>query len=434
MQLINGFSKYSKFEKINWLNTHLDTIDIEDLKTYWHSDEIIQKKFDELSENTISNYFMPFGLAPNFLINNKYYCLPMVIEESSVVAAASLAAKFWSSRGGFQTKVLSTIKVGHVHLNWYGDHSKLESFFNKIKMHLEHQIAPLCANMNKRGGGVVSIELVDNSVKLPGHYKIEIKFETCDAMGANFINSVLEEVASEFQNQCLITNHFSSDIPEVVMSILSNYTPECLVEAKVECSINELGVIGQINPQEFAKKFKRAVDIAMYDTQRAVTHNKGIFNGIDSLVLATGNDFRAVEACGHTYAARSGEYKSLSSCEISDDKFILKLTLPLAIGTVGGLTTLHPLAKLSLKILGMPDAKLLMQQIACLGLAQNFAAIKSLVTTGIQKGHMKMHLLNILNSVNATNAEIESAKEFFKSNIVTYTAVRNFILTNRKLH
>ena len=218
----------------------------------------------------------------------------------------------------------------------------------------------------------------------------------------------------------------------IVMSILSNYTPECLVRAWVECPVDKLGKFANdIDAETFAQKFCKAIRIAHIDPHRATTHNKGIFNGIDAVVLATGNDFRAIEACGHTYAARDGQYRSLSHCSVEDGKFKYWMDIPLAIGTVGGLTTLHPIAKRSLELLDNPGAEELMMIIAATGLAQNFAAIRSLVTTGIQQGHMKMHLLNILNHLQATQEEVDKALEFFNNKAVSFTAVREFLNSQR---
>jgi hydroxymethylglutaryl-CoA reductase len=186
-------------------------------------------------------------------------------------------------------------------------------------------------------------------------------------------------------------------------------------------------------PRQFAERFAAAVRIAEVDTGRAVTHNKGIMNGIDSVVLATGNDFRAVEACAHAYAARDGHYRSLSKVELTQDIFKFSLTVPLAVGTVGGLTTLHPLAKTSLAILEQPSSKELMQVIAAVGLAQNFGAVKSLVTTGIQKGHMKLHLLNVFNQLGATSVQIEKGKEYFSDKVVSFTAVRDYLELTKQL-
>jgi hydroxymethylglutaryl-CoA reductase len=214
------------------------------------------------------------------------------------------------------------------------------------------------------------------------------------------------------------------------MSILSNYTPQCLVRAWVEAPVEsfaESALQNGMDAQQLVERFALAVRIAHLDPDRATTHNKGIYNGIDAVVIATGNDFRAIEACGHAYAARDGQYRSLSSCEVKDGVFRFWLDIPMAIGTVGGLTNLHPLAKRSLEMMGYPSAEELMKIIATVGLAQNFAAVRSLVTTGIQKGHMKMHLMNILNHLEATEKEVKEAIIYFADKIVSFTAVREFL-------
>ena len=212
------------------------------------------------------------------------------------------------------------------------------------------------------------------------------------------------------------------------MAILSNLTPDCLVRAKVSCPVADLeGVEPGLSGADFASKFKMAVRIAEVDPFRATTHNKGIYNGVDAVVLATGNDFRAVEACGHAYAAMKGKYSSLSHCTVEDGIFTFWLDLPIALGTVGGLTKLHPLAKLSLEILGQPNAQELMQIIASVGLAQNFAALRSLTTTGIQKGHMKMHLKNILAQFAANDDEVLAAESHFSDKVISYAAVRKYL-------
>jgi len=207
------------------------------------------------------------------------------------------------------------------------------------------------------------------------------------------------------------------------MSILSNYVPNCLVKAEVSCAISELNIDTSIAPAEFASKMLRAIDIADIEPHRAVTHNKGIMNGIDAVILATGNDFRAIEAGVHAYAAKDGQYKSLTHASIEDDVFRFWIEIPLALGTVGGLTNLHPLVKLALEILQKPTAKELMQIVAVAGLAQNFAALSSLITTGIQEGHMKMHLLNILNQLGATDKEKVEIVHYFKTHTVSHSAV-----------
>jgi hydroxymethylglutaryl-CoA reductase len=270
---------------------------------------------------------------------------------------------------------------------------------------------------------------------MENYFQLKLTFNTCDAMGANFINSILEQVATEFKTRVSEDLKPQSNDFQIIMSILSNYTPECLVDCSVSCPITELGHFSDaMGPHEFAQKFVNAVKIAQVDTNRAVTHNKGIMNGIDAVVLATGNDFRAVEACAHAYAARSGQYQSLSEAKIIGDEFHFTLKLPLAIGTVGGLTSLHPLAKASLMILEQPSAEKLMMIMASVGLAQNFSAVKSLITTGIQKGHMKLHLLNVLNQLGADQNQIEEAKLFFKDKVVSFSAVRDFLNKHHSLH
>jgi len=207
------------------------------------------------------------------------------------------------------------------------------------------------------------------------------------------------------------------------MSILSNYVPECIVRAEVSCPVEELSDDKNMDPQVFAEKFVRAINIAQVEPYRAVTHNKGIMNGIDAVVLATGNDFRAVEAGAHAYAVKDGKYTSLTHATLENGVFKFWLEIPLAIGTVGGLTNLHPLVKVALDILQKPTAPQLMEIIAVAGLAQNFAALKSLVTTGIQRGHMKMHLMNILNQENATPQEKIALTDYFKKHTVTHSSV-----------
>ncbi|MEY8870577.1 hydroxymethylglutaryl-CoA reductase, degradative [Meridianimaribacter flavus] len=420
---ISGFSKLSKSKKIDWIvDTYFSNKEAAKtvLKQYWNSNEKLQQLHDEFIENTITNYYLPLGVAPNFLINDKTYTIPMAIEESSVVAAASKAAKFWSDRGGFKAEVISTTKIGQVHFIFNGETEKLKSFFNSTKSKLIEDTHAITKNMQARGGGILDIELRDKTNAIEGYYQLHATFETLDAMGANFINSCLEQFAKTLKTEA--ESKLNNSI-EIVMSILSNYVPDCLVKAEVSCPVSALSDDNSITGENFANKFLQAVNIAEVEPYRAVTHNKGIMNGIDAVVLATGNDFRAVEAGVHAYASRNGVYSSLTHAEVEDGIFKFWIEIPLALGTVGGLTSLHPLVKLSLEMLNKPSAKELMQIVAVAGLAQNFAAIRSLVTTGIQQGHMKMHLMNILNQFEATLEEKEQLVEHFKSNTITHSAV-----------
>ncbi|RKN83368.1 hydroxymethylglutaryl-CoA reductase, degradative [Ulvibacterium marinum] len=435
--VIEGFSKLTKEEKIDWLTknyTKNPESSKKVLKQYWNTESKIQKLHDEFIENTITNYYLPFGIAPNFLINGRLYAIPMAIEESSVVAAASKAAKFWLEKGGFKAQVLGMEKIGQVHFIYKGNRQNLEKYFEYVKPKLISAAKPITQNMERRGGGISNIELKDKTEVLENYYQLHCTFETLDAMGANFINSCLEEFAKVLKVEAQTFPSFAENEREidVVMSILSNYVPDCLVRVEVNCPIDQLETEEFVTPYEFAKKMVQAVEIAKIEPYRAVTHNKGIMNGVDAVVLATGNDFRAVEAGVHAYAGKDGQYSGLTRAAIEKGIFKFWMEIPLALGTVGGLTNLHPLVKLSLEILQNPTAKELMQIVAVAGLAQNFAALRSLVTTGIQQGHMKMHLMNILNQMGATEEDKKVLAGYFKTRTVTHSTVKEALEQLRK--
>ena len=419
-----GFSKLNKNEKIDWVIKNFfnsSETDSELLKKYWTNDSELQQIHDEFSENTISNFFLPLGIAPNFIIDKKNYTIPMANEESSVVAAACKSAKFWSKRGGFRTEIIDVIKTGQVHFKYNGSKEKIFEFFNDIKYKILNDCSLITKNMIERGGGILNLELIDKTNDIKNYYQLNSQFNTVDSMGANFINSCLEQFAKTLENEFFNSNLFdNNDELEIIMSILSNYVPECLVRAEVRCKLDELKNNEIEEPRKFAKKFIDAIEIAKKDIGRAVTHNKGIMNGIDSVVIATGNDFRAIEACAHAYASKNGNYSSLSHAKIENDEFIYWIEIPLAVGSIGGITNLHPLVKWSLKLLKNPSATDLMKITAVAGLAQNFAAIQSLITSGIQLGHMKMHLVNILNSLDANEEEKKILREYFKKNKVSF--------------
>lgn len=425
---VNGFSKRSKSGKLKWITEQgFDNPEsaMNEFKSYWLEDLELQKVYDRISENTVSNYILPYGVAPNFLINGKSYIIPMVIEESSVIAAACNAAKFWMNKGGFHAEVLGSEKIGQIHFYWEGDRRALMDAQQEIYAALLHHSRELSGRMDHRGGGILGLDIRTFPEDIT-YYQFLIRFETCDSMGANYINSILEHFSTQMDE--LFTDLFGPrcNLPEVLMSILSNYTPNCIVQATVACPVEDLKQ-PDISGEVFADRFKKAVDIARMDTYRATTHNKGIYNGIDAVVLATGNDFRAIEAAGHSFASRDGKYRGLTTCSVADGHFTLELTVPVAIGTVGGLTHVHPLARRSLELLGNPNARELMEIIAVAGLAQNFAAVRSLITTGIQKGHMKMHLINILNHLNATSQEIDKTISYFADKVITHAQVRKYL-------
>ena len=429
---INGFSKFSKEQKIDFLiDRYLDSDEKQkkSIQSFWYPNEEQQRLFDEFSENTVTNFHLPYGIVPNILINGEWLCIPMVTEESSVVAACARAGKFWASRGGIKSKVVGTQKIGQVHMIWKGSEKELQDHFEQVKLKIISDAEPFLINMKNRGGGMDHLQLVNRTDREPGYYQLKATFQTCNAMGANFINSVLEFLGKRFRETLLDVGR---DI-EIVMAILSNYTPNCLVRTSVCCPVQDLSHPDYSQQGDmFAQKFARAIRIAQVDPHRAVTHNKGIMNGIDAVILATGNDFRAVEACAHAYASRTGTYLPLTHCRIEEGTFHFVLEVPLALGTVGGLTDLHPLAKMSLDILKRPSSPDLMNVAGAVGLLQNFAAVASLTTNGIQKGHMKMHLMNILNRLKATPDERQQCKEHFKSKVISFQAVQKFVASLRQ--
>ena len=432
---IIGFSKLSRDKKISWISKNFldNSNEFESiLNKYLNDDKNIQSIHNSLSENVISNFHLPYSISPNFLINNKNYCIPLVTEESSVVAALSNSSKFWYDRGGFKSKVLSKIKTGQVHFKYDGNAESLEKFIIENEHRLIESTDRITKKMRERGGGISNIKLVNKSKELKSYYQLHVDFNTIDSMGANFINSCLEIISKNFKELLNDSSKFkeSEKRIEIIMSILSNYTPECIVESSVECKIDDLSDIDGITSKEFALKFKNAFDIANIDISRAVTHNKGIMNGIDAVLISTGNDFRAVEAGIHAFASSEGMYKSLSECTIIDNIFKIKLKIPLSIGTIGGITDIHPMVKLSLKLLDNPTSDKLMNIICSVGLAQNFAAVKSLVTSGIQKGHMKMHLINLLIKQNATKDQINKAEAYFKDRDINNQSVKDFLDLN----
>jgi len=427
IERVEGFSKLDQIEKRELVASVLenpnDVMDL--LQSFAHQDAEIQELLNEFSENTLTNFPLPYCIAPNFKIDGKNYLVPMVIEESSVVAAASNAAKFWFDKGGFRTEIVNTEKVGQVHFIWNDDVKKLTDNFASLKQELINGTMDITENMRNRGGGILDIVLKDFSHEEPGLMQLFATFETVDSMGANFINSCLERFAMLFKDWYNSLDGAQENGLEIVMCILSNLTPNCMVKCWVECDISDLdNYVPGTSGEDFARRFRTAIRIAQVDSFRATTHNKGIYNGVDAVVLASGNDFRAVEACGHAFASMSGKYTSLTDVKIDGSRFVFTLRLPLALGVVGGLTNLHPLVKLTNKLLGNPSAKTLMGIAAAAGLANNFGAVKSLVTTGIQRGHMKMHLFNIMKQLGVEKHEQAQIIEYFKENVVSVSEVR----------
>ena len=432
MTTISGFSKYNREQRLEYIEKHTLINGSEALRfgDYDGPDINKQRLFSQMIENYIGNFPLPLGVVTNMVINDESFIVPFVTEESSVVAAASKAAKFWAERGGFKAEVTGVVKKGQVHFTWNGEPKDIKNLFGEIKKELYDATLGLTTKMKQRGGGITAIQLIDKTQELYNYYQVDVSFDTADAMGANFINSCLEQISATLQSISAL-NTDTTEV-EIIMAILSNYTPECKVRCWVECPVERLeGWNKSLSYNAFASKFKQSVDIANIDVSRAVTHNKGIYNGIDAVLMATGNDCRATSASGHAYAARDGRYKALTTVQLTPDHFRYELEIPLAIGTYGGITRIHPVVKNTLAILNNPDARKLMMIAAASGLANNFAAVASLITTGIQTGHMKMHLSNILNQLDADIQEIDNTSRYFADRVVTFGAVEEFILQQR---
>lgn len=391
---MDGFSKYYKKTWQERLNVLVNQNKISAAQKKLLEDLSVNQEIGEIQiENFITQYQIPEGLAMNYVINGKEYIVPMVTEEPSVIAASSHGAGIIKRSGGFKAKIHSRLMMGQVVLENVDDAKILVN-------QLQTQISTLIEVANqahpsivKRGGGAREIEF---RILAPDMVSVDLFVDVQEAMGANILNTMLEAVAVKISEQ------YHRDI---LMSILSNYATKCLVTATCEIPTDILGKNG-IDGKNVAQKFAQASRLAQLDPYRAATHNKGIMNGVDAVVIASGNDWRAVEASCHAYASRDGQYRGLSSWEIQDDKLVGKITLPLPVGAVGGSIGIVPLAKLNKQLLTFENAKELETIIASVGLAQNFAALYALVTEGIQKGHMRLQLKSLAKSIGANEQEI----------------------------
>lgn len=429
-RILKGFSKLTEAQKRNLIAQYCKDPDAAEMEmeSLLFTDGEERKNFLELSENTISSFHLPYGIVPNVVVDGKVYHVPMAIEESSVVAAASHSARFWADHGGFRVKQLFTNKLGHVYFRWFGEPSHLKERWDLLKLYLLERLKKVTASMVHRGGGILRMELIDETHSIDHLFKLELEVDTVNSMGANFINTCLEDMAEGLEVFFGVDNDPEGKVCQVAMAILSNNTVKCTVTVEASCPVESLERITEGMPVAvFADKMVLAYKIANMDPFRAATHNKGIMNGVDAVLIATGNDFRAAEAASHAYASLTGQYRGLSWCNVKNNLFTIGLTLPLALGTVGGITNLHPMARLSLEILGNPSARELMGIVDAVGLATNFAAVRSLVTTGIQKGHMRLHLSNMLNSLNADEEQRKEAEIHFRGKKVSYAAVKHFI-------
>ena len=380
---------------------------------------------EQMTENTIGTFALPFSIVPNIMVDNINYTVPMVTEEPSVVAACSYAGKLIAKSGGFSTEILDRKMIGEVALFDIDDFEKVEKIILKNKQKILQLANNSHPSIVVRGGGAIDITTKifneKNNLFLVVYLIVDVK----EAMGANILNNMLEGIKPLLEE---LTN------AKALMGILSNYATKSLV--KSTCAI-DTKYLSNDKKEAFniAKKIELASEFAKIDIYRATTHNKGIFNGIDAAVIATGNDWRAIEAGGHAFATKNGKYEGLTTWvfDETNKKIIGELTLPMPIASVGGSIGLNPTVKTSFNILKNPDAKTLASIIVSIGLAQNFAALKALVSTGIQKGHMKLQARSLALFAGAKDNEVEIVVEkLLTSKFINLDTAKNIILEIRK--
>ncbi len=392
-ELFNGFSRLDRNQRFQRLLA-MGGLTQEDINFLNNGGIQSMTLADKLIENVIGYFQLPLGVATNFCIDGQDYIIPLAVEETSIIAALSKTAKWVREHGTITTSVDGNCIIGQIQFAEVKDFAHLQKIFNEKKQFLVNIANEKVAyNMVKRGGGVVDLTLrllkrEDGKIMAVIH----LSMNSCDAMGANIINQVLEFLKPHLER---LTGE------KVSMCILSNLNDQKLTTAEVR--INDVDA-------QLGHKIEEASFFAETDPYRAATHNKGVMNGIDPVVIATGNDWRAVEAGVHAYAARSGQYSAITQWRYSNRQLLGRIVAPIVVGTVGGVTAIHPTAKLSLQMMGIESANHLSRIIAAVGLVQNLGALKALCTDGIIKGHMKLHIDNLLMSAGATDTETAALK------------------------
>lgn len=404
--LFKGFSKLSREERYKRL-MELGALSFEDVSFLKDGGIDDLNLADKFIENVVGYFQLPLGVATNFRINGKDYVIPLAVEETSIVAALSKTAKWIRHSGTITASVIGHCIIGQIQLASVNDLPKFIVFFNEQKSNLI-QLAntEVAYNMVKRGGGVKDLSL--RHMKRPDGKDmviIHLHMDSCDAMGANIINQVLEYLKTPIEEQ-------SGE--KVSMCILSNLNDQKLTSATV--SISNV-------PEDLGYKVQEASLFAEMDPYRAATHNKGVMNGIDPVLIATGNDWRAVEAGIHAYAARNGQYQAITNWRYQDSQLIGTFTAPIIVGTVGGVTSLHPTAKMCLRMMDIESANELSSVIAAVGLVQNLGALKALCTDGIIQGHMKLHIDNLVLVTDASENERPELKIRLQAWLDTYKRV-----------
>lgn len=422
---VKKFYELDHYDRLEFLkkDAHLTDQDLKIFQDFPKNFEF--NKINNMIENAIGFVPIPLGIATNFIINGRKYLIPMAIEEPSVIAAASKAAKIASIKGGFLAEADNSIMIGQIQLISRDKRNDKDKFFykeerdrvKKIVLNNKEKLLEI-ANSKSRSVHAIDLqirEISDESINQIGYMIIiELIIDTKDAMGANVINTMCELIAPELEKITKCT---------VILKILSNYSTKRMATCK---AIFPKEMIGGSKGVE---RILYAFAFAYSDIYRAVTHNKGLMNGIDGVAMATGQDIRAIEAAAHAYASKDGKYRSLTKWYKSKEGDLVgEIEVPLAIGIVGGITSVHPYVKISLKILNIKKAKELALIMVAVGLAQNFAAMRALADEGIQKGHMRLHARNIAITAGATDEQINIiASKLVQENNVTVNKAKEII-------
>lgn len=360
---------------------------------------------DKMIENVIGTFGLPLGLGLNFLIDGKDYVVPMAVEEPSIIASASFIAKVVREAGGFKTEATDRVMIGQIQVVGCPDFEQAKATILKEKDMLIQAANDAYPSLVARGGGAEDLEvriINDGDSEFTKMLIVHLYVNTCDAMGANIINTMAESLAP-------VVEHLTEG--KVYLRILSNYADKCLAKATCVIPPRLLDTDG-FTGEEVRDGVVLAYEFADSDPYRAVTHNKGIMNGIDPVIIATGNDWRAVEAGAHAYAARTGQYRSMTKWSVDEaGNLVGELELPMSLGIVGGASRVHPMAKVAYDLLNIDSAAELAKVVVSVGLAQNLGAIRALATDGIQKGHMRLHSRSVAMAAGATGELVDTIAE-----------------------
>jgi hydroxymethylglutaryl-CoA reductase len=419
-----GFYNLPPNERRNLIFTETDLSE-DQIEALGGKNGLNLEQADHMIENAIGVFGLPLGIAVNFIVNGKDYLIPMAIEEPSVVAGASFMAKLVRQSGGFEAETIGSEMIGQIQVL---DISDLESARDILLEHKEQILAEADAVdslLLELGGGARDLEIrIFPETPVGPMLIVHLIFDTRDAMGANAVNTAAERLAPMIESLTGGRAH---------LRILSNLADRRLARSKCAIPHNVLK-FNSFEGEQVRDGIVEAWAFAAVDPYRAATHNKGIMNGIDSVLIATGNDWRAVEAGAHAYAARTGHYTSLSEWRVAENGSLEgELTLPLAVGTVGGATRVHPTAKAALALMGVESARELAEVIVSVGLAQNLAALRALATEGIQKGHMSLHARQIALAAGAVGPEVERvAQRMIEEGMIRIDLARQILKEGKK--